>query len=301
MIRLALRHLTLSLLALAFSASGPAVQAKDIAPDQTTPERNAIVWAGGCTGTLIGPREVLSVAHCLPRELRAAAPPQADWAACDGLTRQSGIAMTSWEDPMTWYPSATGPDARMTIRFGNAARTTRLTREVVAYALPRCGDLALLRLDLGVPFYVARPMAVMSTPPDNPDLLFGPARLRHAGWGEIEPRTHHRQTGPVDYWSYNACHLIGLPPLRGDGRRIVGGDSGAPLLMQMDGREVQVGVLWGAGALDIAACGDIIPRAPAANGSYTPTFRPAIAGTEATDIGEWLRAMVPEAEHVSPH
>jgi hypothetical protein len=66
--------------------------------------------------------------------------------------------------------------------------------------------------------------------------------------------------------------------------------------LRLDGdREAVIGVLWGRGVPDEAACGRPAPRPPADHGAYTPTFRAPVPDTQATDLGAWLTALVPEA------
>lgn len=294
-----LRLLALAGLALALAAGAGLAETM---ADPDTPARNAIVRVDKCTGTLIGPREVLTVGHCFAGEFRATRPAGAKDTACAGLEEQAELQRGSWEDPGIWYPSGSLLRTKR-VSFGSVSAAPSAERRVVAYSLPRCADLALLRLDAPPPEDIARPVPVMTGAPENMERTFALPRLRHAGWGMpvfAEAPSPLRQTGPAGYWGYNACHLAALPPTRIDSRRILPGDSGAPLLMELDGREVLVGVLWGSGLPDPDICGPILPPLPRRHGSYTPTFRGTIPGTEATDIGAWLRAMVPDAEHLPP-
>jgi len=285
-------------LLLAFAATAAAAETGlgDVSLDASDPAHDAVVGVGGCTGTLIADRVVLAAAHCFAARNRATAPEGTETDDCLGLAQQAGTQGGSWEDPMVWYPSR----HPKTILFGNDRQNIRLTRQAVAYSLPRCTDMVLLRLDLAPPPDVARPLQVLMDPPADPDRAFSLAPLRHAGWGRMQDGRspdHLRKTGRVDYWAHNLCNLFALPPLRDGRRRILTGDSGSPLLWRLPDREIVIGVLWGRGEADVPTCGRSVPPPPRHHGAYNPTFRTAIAGAEATDIGQWLRTMVPEAEY----
>jgi hypothetical protein len=211
---------------------------------------------------------------------------------CAGLEQQARMQQDPWEEPARWYPYAPGLEAR----FGPDRNAPALRIPVTAYALPRCSDLGLLRLARPVPPETARPLPVL-TGARGVGSLPDTTTLRHASWGG----TDIRRTGPTGFWGANACALIALAPRTVSGRRLVSGDSGAPLLMTRPGRdgpeEIVVGIAFARGQADVETCGRITPPAPPGHGSWTPTFRGEIAGTEATPIGGWLRAMVPQADH----
>ena len=125
-------------------------------------------------------------------------------------------------------------------------------------------------------------------------------QVLYAGWGIAKGKPQKRaprvrNTGAVEYWTRNLCHIFTLPPVRPTGERILKGDSGSPLMVVHEGRRLVAGVLFGSGIPDHEACGLPRLRVPERHGSYTPTFRGEVPGTDATGIAEWLTRMAPEA------
>jgi len=214
---------------------------------------------------------------------------------CPGLEQQAEAAQLGWEDAFRWYPLS----GKLPVRVGARSREPRFTTHPTAYALPACADMALVRLAEPVPKDVATPLPVLSRAPLS-GRLPSPVALRHASFAGSRAQkapSPQRGTGLAQYWGANACVIVAIPPKRPDGRRLYSGDSGSPLLLEMDGEEVVAGTLFVIGLPDIEGCGTIRPAPLGQFGSWTPTWREAIPGTDATDIGEWLRRMVPEADH----
>lgn len=258
---------------------------------------DAVVNMQGCTGTLIAPDVVLTAGHCAPKAGQVS---QVTPAGCEALPHQARLAKNASSAPTEWLPVK--PDAqgwRPQIRIGVDNRNWSFTTRAAAVAVPRCADLALVRLDDPVPGYRARPMPVMVTPPFDVYRTLATHRLRHAGWGKAKSLQHFetkRQTGDVTYWGSSACHIVGLPPLKPGGQRIISGDSGSPLILRQNDEDIVVGVLFGSGLPDASTCGLVRPLPPSLHGTYTPTFRSSVPGSGSTDIGAWLREMVPDAE-----
>jgi hypothetical protein len=267
--------------------------------DRSSQARNGVVLvAGGCTGTLISPNVILTVAHCVGLEARVPRPVVARSPDCTGLDDQVALQRNAWENPRTWYDTSW----RVPVSFGPVRDMPEKVLYASHYSLPRCADLVLLLLKEPAPRAIATPIPVLRmTSPEKADALLRylpTATLRYSGWGKLGNGLHTptRKTGPLGYWSENRCSIFALPPSRGNGRRIMSGDSGSPLLVrQPDGTEAVAGVLFGSSVVDEATCGTPAPLPPRAHGTYTTVWRPGIDGTNATDIGVWLEQMVSDA------
>ncbi|MEM6635738.1 MAG: hypothetical protein AAF667_07585 [Pseudomonadota bacterium] len=268
--------------------------------DLATPEANAVARLAGCTAVLVTDLILVTAAHCLNTAYRQE-PPEDAKDICQRMPDHHGLQDHPKNDIGGWQEIQTSERPRPSVVFGATQdRRRRFETEIFQYALPRCADIALLRLFRRVPAGVAKPLPVVTRidpVPRTGATIFDAAELRYAGWGftaEGQPQAS-RQTGRTGFWDQNGCMLYALPPQRPDGQRILKGDSGSPLIISQAGARAVVGILFGLGEPDRDICGKPKLRLPGEYGAYTPTWRPTPMGTDATDLGEWFRKLIPEA------
>lgn len=220
--------------------------------DTSSLENDAVVWVGGCTGTLVTSDLVLSAGHC--SGLRQD-PPHPDLIN----------ACADWEDYRRWY---TLLEPRV-IRVGQDAARALFITEAREYSLPGCADMILLRLDEPVPASIASPMKVMSyvgnAAGGNDADYFRNDWLKMSGWGLLSALgTPHVRTW-IRYQAFGkySSHDQEKFYIRGEGGSYVReGDSGSPLIWQdLRGEKYVIGVAQGYN-----------PGSPVLS-RYTATFR----------------------------
>jgi Trypsin len=236
------------------------------ADDVDTPEANAVVWLGGCTGTLLAESIAVTAGHC--------------FAHGAGVGRwDAGLPCSDKEVPGRWYPI----EQEIDVRIGNDRTDARFTTRATEYSIPGCADVFLVRFEEPVPRTNAIPAKVLvSAGPSDGARDAGFLRgqtLVLVGWGRTEtgatPRI--RQVGNASYVRNDDEKVY----VRGSGSTITAsGDSGGPLFWDSRGRRLLVGILQG-------------PIGAVNENKYTPTFRRPIGGKPG--VGEFFRELVPTA------
>lgn len=273
-----------------------AAQAVEVFDDLPSPTNDAVVSLGVCTGTLIAPDVLLTAGHCIPPAWRSKAGSEV---ACKGLTGQLELARRARLPEAAWTDIARQPAPGPAVKFAAAPQGPGFRVPLVAYAIPHCADIALLRLSQPVPGRVAVPIPAVTKAPDRPGDWLATTRLTYKGFGATARFARGRvwrQSGHVGFWAMNRCNIFAIPPERArEGPRILRGDSGSPLLAG-NGTDLKVvGVLFGSGLPDAKLCGVPAIGLPPHEGTYTPTFRGPLDDTGATDLGAWIEKMLAAA------
>ncbi len=191
--------------------------------DANTPQANATVWIGGCTGTLIRPDMIVTAGHC---------------------TNRIGPA-SNYRDNV-WYPVGNLENGRWAdIRFGVDRLNPIATATATHFAVYSPADIALFLLSQRVPREVATPASVLL---NASGIDWRQQSFRQVGWGNTVALTgsstpRFRQTSNATFRQY-PCY---------DGTKFCvngatagPGDSGGPLYWtDRTGREWIIGEAQG--------------------------------------------------------
>lgn len=234
--------------------------------DTDTPEANATVWIGGCSGALVVPDMIVAAAPCLETRARPVG--------------GGGLACDDPQSPCGWQMLP----APVSVRVGNDTTLPLFETSAAEYTLPGCADVALLRLKDAVPAEHARPVKVLTRLGGRPGALPAAAldgeRLYAAGWIEVAATEMHplRQAATLRLarLDENAMYLRPVARLRTAPR-----DPGGPVYWRhASGRFYLVGLGQGSGA-------------DASEAGYTPTF--GNPHGEGAGVGAFLEATAPDA------
>ncbi len=194
--------------------------------DSNTPEANATVWVGGCTGTLIQPDMVVTAGHCINRP--------------SGFKAEDG----------RWYPVSQLVNNRpQTIGFGNDRRRFALTLSATHFSVLNGADIALLALERSVDPSIAKPAKVLTEEPKR--IRWSSQTFDQAGWGltsESGSAPMTRRAGTANFSSF-PCKVDGVKQADKfcvSGTLVLGGDSGGPLYWRDgSGQRWLIGVVQG--------------------------------------------------------